>query len=67
MTIIQSKEDREWLKDVHGVKGRFAVAVLYGNEDRPTKIELYAKDDYRTTPRVFVPDEDGSFHEEVGA
>lgn len=55
--LLNSKDDLQWLKDVHIMPllaasnaryphqkpFRFKSAVLYGNEDYPGKIELYAK------------------------
>lgn len=42
--FISGREDMRWLKDVHlprlSVK-KFKSAMLYGNEDCPTKVEVY--------------------------
>jgi len=53
MTYIPS-EDMKWLADVH-IKGAdmFACAIIYGNKDCPTRIELYKVDDYRCKPVVY--------------
>ena len=37
--------DVQWLRDVHLAETTpaFKSAIIYGNEDAPTKIELYAE------------------------
>lgn len=48
MNFLNTPEDCQWLRDVH-LGGRtdimFASYVLYGNEDCPIKVELYADQD----------------------
>lgn len=64
MTVLDTREDLDWLTDVHGVETKDAViAVLHGNEDCPEKVEVYAHDDYRTEPVVWIADEEGDLHE----
>lgn len=59
-TLLQSAEDLEWLRDVHKVwVDACAVAILYGNEDCPERVELFAKDHYTRRPTVYVADESG--------
>lgn len=59
-TILETVEDFEWLKDVHGIAvGDYACAILHGNEDSPNKIELYAVDNYKCRPTVYEPDANG--------
>jgi hypothetical protein len=45
MILINSKDDIQWLKDVHvkNIDLVFNSAILYGNEDCPIKIELFEK------------------------
>ena len=52
-TYIESAEDKQWLQDTHLVKlgvhlRPYDVAILFGNEDSPDKIALYARNDYRS-------------------
>lgn len=60
-TILENKEDLEWLRDVHGVdifkdNGKRAVcAIVHGNEDCPEKVELFDRNHYKAKPfRVYV-------------
>lgn len=63
-TTLQTPEDLAWLHDVHGIPtDGVAVAILYGNEDWPLKVETYAQDDYRCVPKVYRPNADGNFEE----
>lgn len=50
----------QWLSDVHGIDTTGAVGViLFGNEDSPTRAEVYAVDRYDVPPiRVYDYDED---------
>lgn len=65
-TLLGSKADLGWLAKVHGIRGatRYKVVVLYGNEDAPDRVELFAKDDYRCVPVVYVADETGTLRKE---
>ena len=56
MTYLGTKEDLAWLEEVHGIPyaTAFSGAILFGNEDAPSRVELYARDDYRCTPQVWV-------------
>jgi nucleoside-diphosphate-sugar epimerase len=59
-TPLESEEDLKWLHDVHGVDVTgVKIAILYGNEDWPDKVETYAENDYRATPTVWVTPEGG--------
>ena len=59
-THIESREDLQWLAEVHKVPtDLFAVAILYGNEDCPNKVELYARDHTQCKPTVYQPNADG--------
>jgi hypothetical protein len=42
--FLQNPEDLVWLREVHltAVAPAFRSAIIYGNEDWPNKIELYA-------------------------
>jgi len=61
MPILTEPEDLKWLNETHNVSTYgYKVAVLHGNEDYPTKVELFAKDHFRCKPTVYEPDEDGT-------
>lgn len=58
-TFLNTVEDCNWLKNTH-LGGRndlvFESFVLYGNEDCPTKVELYVDQDplYIDTPHTIT-------------
>ena len=43
MIFLNSRDDLEWAKEVHGVPQNAKAIVIYGNEDAPDKIEWYTK------------------------
>ena len=48
MTYLDSREDLDWLHEVHGVDTADVVcAILYGNEDAPDLVETFTENDYR--------------------
>lgn len=58
-TYLDSAEDLQWLQEVHGVETEgYVVAILYGNEDCPNRVELYLRDDYRCLPVVWLSNDD---------
>lgn len=63
MVFLNSSEDMKWLRDVHipGLPPEYEAAVVHGNEDSPSKIEVYqnANPTIREKPMVFVADLDG--------
>lgn len=68
--VLTTDEDRIWLHEVH-LKAYalppFAVAVIYGNEDCPTRIDLFAKNDYREQPIAsFTLTEDHRYQQQPG-
>ena len=59
-TILETEEDLKWLSEVHHVyTAEYTFAVLYGNEDAPHKVELYAENHYKCKPTVWEADEEG--------
>ena len=42
-TILETKEDLQWARNVHGLPKTAKFAVLYGNEDAPYVIEFWTK------------------------
>ncbi len=53
-TLLETQEDLQWLADIHkipvtGIK----VAILYGNEDWPDKVETYTKNHIDCVPTVY--------------
>lgn len=59
--LLNESEDCQWLKDTH-LKNKdypeFKCFVLYGNEDAPEKVELYANQEPLITdvPNVVIFD-----------
>ncbi len=58
-TFLSTRDDMKWLKDVHKIKAK--SAVLYGNEDAPTKVEAYSMRSPTVSdiPVVYVQDDNG--------
>jgi hypothetical protein len=69
---ITSLEDMKWLADVHKIDiyhpkthARAILVIIYGNEDCPSKVELFSRDYYKAKPfRVYVSDSDGKLIEQ---
>lgn len=63
--FLNSSEDMQWLRDVHlqGLPPEYEAAVVYGNEDSPSKIETYRSLNPKVNdvPTVFVPVLNGGF------
>lgn len=60
MTYLDTPEDMKWLKEVHTkLAAAYDRAILYGNEDSPSRVELYARDHFKCKPTVLEPDEKG--------
>jgi hypothetical protein len=69
MVLLNTPEDMKWLRDVHlrGLPPEYETAVIHGNEDFPTQIEVYrsANPTVDKIPVIFVPDPDGSFKVQI--
>lgn len=65
-TFLTGREDMKWLRDVHlpRLGKSYKSAVIYGNEDWPTRIEVYkrAQPYYHDPFVVYEPDSDGVYH-----
>jgi len=65
MVFINTKADMKWLRDVHLPKlaKKYKSAVIRGNEDYPTSIEVYSRKEplYTDTPLVFKAGRDDVF------
>lgn len=59
MSFLETPEDMAWLAEVHTplAKGH-ACAIIHGNEDAPSKVELFARNHYQCVPTVLEPDAD---------
>ena len=58
MQFINSTEDMAWLADVFKTPGAWGSAIIYGNEDAPSRVELFynAEPDLDQAPdKVFIP------------
>lgn len=64
-TMLSTPDDIEWLRDVHLITCKrlppFALAILDGNEDSPSKITLYEFDHVNSLTMELYPDADGFF------
>lgn len=66
-SFIEVRDDLEWLRDVHGIDiENVAVAVVWGNEDAPSKVETYAENHVDCKPRVYLADNDGNLRLNLG-
>jgi len=66
VAFLQEPDDMQWLRDVHlpGLPKKFHSAMLHGNEDGPTQIDVYESADpnYDDPVVTYVPDEEGVYH-----
>ena len=65
-TFLNTKDDMQWLFDVHKIPKKYKSAVLYGNEDWPEKIVVFVKKNPLHTDIgvVFKLDSEGITYEE---
>ena len=65
--MLDTDEDMKWLRDVHlpRLQAKYKSAIIYGNEDAPDRIEVYAARAPVVTdePLVFEPDDEGVYHQ----
>lgn len=55
ITVLQCDEDLRWLQDVYGIPTKgVEVAIIYGNEDAPDRVQTYLINDYQTEPRTYT-------------
>jgi hypothetical protein len=64
-TLIQSDEDKEWLRETHGITGDFELAMIFGNEDCPSRVETFAVNHYQCPPIVWIMGINGKLTEQV--
>jgi hypothetical protein len=60
--LITGRDDMRWLKDVHLPKlsSKYKSAVIYGNDDCPSKIEVYGSANPGLTAKKIVFKRKGS-------
>lgn len=57
VTTLKTREDLDWLSEVHGVDtSDCEIAVLYGNEDSPGRVEIYSINSIFCEPVVWIFD-----------
>lgn len=65
MILLSRPEDMKWLRDVHlrSLPSEYEAAVVHGNEDFPTRIEVYrtANPTIHDVPAIFFPNSEGIF------
>lgn len=62
---LETPDDFTWLRDVHGIDvGDAELVILYGNEDAPERVEVYAENSIDCAPTVWRPDADGTLRRE---
>lgn len=62
-TFLNSAADMKWLREVHLPQvgaGTYKSAILYGNEDWPSRIELFKAKSPRFDDTCVVYEDDGS-------
>lgn len=57
ISFLETADDMKWLKEVHGIDAKFAM--LYGNEDAPTKVEVFTENHIDMMESIWLPDESG--------
>ncbi len=68
INVLETRDDLQWLEDVHHVPvAGVAVAILYGNEDCPDKIETFANNHYQCVPRTYRMDDNDGYQEVTDA
>ena len=58
MQFINSPADMAWLADVFKLPGEWGSAIIYGNEDAPSRVELFYSaepDVYQAPDKVILP------------
>jgi len=56
-TFLDQPSELEWLQEAHGVNTvGYECAILYGNEDAPDKVEVYARNHVHCKPNTYLPD-----------
>lgn len=62
VTLINTAADMKWLREVHipRLSPKYKSAVIHGNEDGPSRVEVYVKRNPLVTdiPVVYEPDQD---------
>ena len=57
-SLLQEKADLDWLFTTHlnqsKLRAKTVAAFIYGNEDAPSRVELFDRDDYRAKPFITV-------------
>ena len=55
ITTLRTHEDLVWLADTHGIPiVGVKLALLYGNESSPKKIETFTEDHYKCKPTTYT-------------
>ena len=58
--FLDTPEDLAWLAKVHcPIAKGYPYAVLYGNEDSPSKVELFVKNNITCVPTILEQNESG--------
>lgn len=59
-TFLESPEDMAWIAELYEpTASSYACAILYGNEDWPDKIELYATNHHKCRPTIVMMSDSG--------
>jgi len=65
---LETREDLAWLMATHGPDTTgAAIVLLYGNEDCPNKVEVYAENDVNCHPVVWIQDRENPLGKMVRA
>ena len=68
ITALETREDMNWVMEVHGPDTTgAAIVLLYGNEDCPNKVEVYAENDVNCHPVVWLQDRENPLGKMVRA
>ncbi len=60
--FLETTQDLKWLQEVHKIPTalEYRFAILYGNEDAPTMVQLFAKNHYQCQPTVYSSNTEGN-------
>lgn len=60
--ILDTQHDIDWVGDVHKVPvDNVKIVILFGNEDCPTRIETYEKNNIQCEPKIYALTKEGSY------
>lgn len=63
MIFLETPEDMKWLAETHcAIAANYVCAILYGNADSPSKVELFSVNHYQYKSTILIPNKDGRLY-----